>query len=375
MRLRRIISVVGKEIIHTRRDPMLLRMAFILPVVQLLLIGYAAQFNIDNIPTAICDEDRTSASREVVQTIQGAGYFDIVPASGDHRDIQQMLDGGKARVAVIVPRGYQEKLRSGGEAQIGLVLDGADATTSRIAAAYIESMMASENLRIVRARLDAAGVSLPSPPIVLKPSIWYNPDLRSRHYMLPGVIGIIILTLTLSFSSLGIVREREIGTLERLNMAPISPTELILGKLVPHLLIAVVAALVALLFASYWFHQPIRGNPVFMFGAIVLFAINTLGFGLFMSSVASTQQQTMLGNIFVILPSILLSGFIAPIRNMPVVVQWITYAIPLRYFVEIARGCCLKGLGPLDVWPQIAALTILTVLLVVGGAISLRRRL
>ncbi|MFO7946012.1 MAG: ABC transporter permease [Armatimonadota bacterium] len=375
MRFRRVASLVGKEIMHVRRDPLLLRMALLLPVVQLFLIGYAAQFNLDNIPTAICDEDLTPASREVVQTIEGAGYFQLVPASTDHRDIQGLMDSGRARVAVIIPRGYQRKLQSGAGAQIGLVLDGADATTSRIAAAYIESMMASQNLRIVRARLTAAGVRLPTPPIKLKPSIWYNPDLRSRHYMLPGVIGIIILTLTLSFSSLGIVREREIGTLERLNMAPISPSELIVGKLIPYLLIAIIAALVALLFAKYWFHQPMRGNIVFMFGAIMLFAINTLGLGLFMSSLASTQQQTMLGNMFVILPSILLSGFIAPIRNMPEVIQWFTYAIPLRYFVEMARGCCLKGLGPTELLPQIAALSILTLALFIAGAISLRRRL
>jgi len=350
-------------------------MAIILPIVQLFLIGYAAQLDVDNIPTAICDEDRSPASRDIARLIEGAGYFRLVAAPPDHRQIQRLMDAGRAKVAVIVPRGYQRALLSGRDAQVGVALDGADATTARIAASYLQQVLAKESLHVVCERLRRAGMNADLPPLELRPSIWYNPELRSRHFMLPGVIGIIILTLTLSFSALGIVREREIGTLERLTMAPIGPAELIIGKLMPYLAIAMLDAALALVVAGFWFELPCRGSVLFLYSAMLLFAVNALGLGLFVSSVARTQQQAMLTNVFVILPSILMSGFIAPISNMPQLVQYLTYFIPLRYFVEISRGVCLKGLTSIELWPQLAALTALTVVTLVAGALMLRRRL
>lgn len=375
MDLRRIAALARKEMTHVRRDRMLLRMAIVLPIVQLFLIGYAAQMDVDNIPTAICDEDRSPASRELARLIEAVGYFRLVAAPADHRHIQRLMDGGRAKVGVIVPRGYQEALLSGRDAQVGVVLDGADATTARIAASYLQQMLATESLHVVYERLERAGMDADLPPLELRPSIWYNPELRSRHFMIPGVIGVIILTLTLSFSALGIVREREIGTLERLTMAPIGPGELIIGKLMPYLAIAVLDGALALVVAHFWFELPCRGSVLFLYSTILLFAVNTLGLGLFVSSLARTQQQAMLTNIFVIMPSILMSGFIAPISNMPQVVQYLTCLIPLRYFVEIARGVCLKGLTPLELWPQLGALSALTVIALVAGALMLRRRL
>ncbi len=375
MNLGRMAALARKEMTHIRRDRVLLRMAIILPIVQLFLIGYAAQLDVDNIPTAICDEDRSPASRDIARLIEGAGYFRLVAAPPDHRQIQRLMDAGRAKVAVIVPRGYQRALLSGRDAQVGVALDGADATTARIAASYLQQVLAKESLHVVCERLRRAGMNADLPPLELRPSIWYNPELRSRHFMLPGVIGIIILTLTLSFSALGIVREREIGTLERLTMAPIGPAELIIGKLMPYLAIAMLDAALALVVAGFWFELPCRGSVLFLYSAMLLFAVNALGLGLFVSSVARTQQQAMLTNVFVILPSILMSGFIAPISNMPQLVQYLTYFIPLRYFVEISRGVCLKGLTSIELWPQLAALTALTVVTLVAGALMLRRRL
>ncbi len=364
-----------KEILHIRRDPVVVRIIVVLPIVQLLLVGYAAQMDVEHIPTALCDEDATAASRRIALKIEGSRYFRVVPSPADHRRIKPLLDAGRARVAVIIPRGYQKALAQGRQAQIGVVLDGADATTSRIAAGYLQSLLAEESLRYLELRLAAGGRRIELPPVNLRPALWYNPELKSRDYMVPGVVGLIVLVLTLSLSTVAIVREREVGTLERLVMAPLSPGELVLGKLVPYLFIALFQAAVALALAHLLFGLPCRGDPLFLYGMVVLFAINSLGVGLFMSSLARTQQQAILTNVFFIMPSLLMSGFIAPIRNMPVVVQYLTYAIPLRYFLEIARGVCLKGLTPIEVWPQIGALVGLTVAVLVAGSLMLRRRL
>jgi ABC-2 type transport system permease protein len=291
------------------------------------------------------------------------------------REVQRALDAGRVKAAVIVMPNYARDLAAGRSAQIGLLLDGTDATTARIAASYLENMLAEQNRRLVQQRLAARGRRLPLPPIALVPSIRYNPNLRSRDFMVPGVVGLIILTLTLSLSTVAIVREREMGTLERLVMAPIAPGELIVGKMLPYLAVALFESGVALAIAHLWFGVPIRGSLAFLYATVVLFAINTLGLGLLMSSLARTQQQAVLTNVFVIMPSMLMSGFVAPISNMPVIVQYLTYAIPLRYFLQIVRGVMLKGLTPAEVWPQVLALAALTVVAMVAGAAMLRRRL
>lgn len=367
--------IARKEATHIVRDKIVLRMVLVLPVVQLLFVGYAARLDVENIPTAFCDEDLTGASRDLARMLSGSGYFHLVAASTDHRALQAMLDRGAVRVAIVVPRGYAAALAHGREANIGVFLDGSDATTARIAAGYLETLLGTENLRIAARRLARKGLRVDLPPVVFRPSIWYNPALRSRDYMVPGVVGLIVLVLTLMLSTIAIVREREAGTLERLIVAPIAPSEMMMGKMLPYFAIATLQAALALAVARLWFHIPLRGDLWFLYGSILLFALNTLGLGLFMSSLATTQQQAILTNIFVILPSMLMSGFISPIRNMPLVVQWLTYLIPLRYFLEIVRGVCLKGLTPLEVWPQLAALAGLTVVTVVGGSLALRRGL
>ncbi len=354
---------------------MMMRIILLLPVLQLIIVGYAAQMDVERIPTIICDEDRTAASLKLSRQIDASRYFEVVAAPPDRRRIKPILDAAAARVAIIIPRGYQAALKSGRPAQVGVVMDGADATTSRIAASYLERMLSDRSLAIARQRLATHGAHVAMPPVHLSASIWYNPRLRSRDYMMPGVVGLIILVLMLSLSTVAIVREREVGTLERLTMAPITPAELMLGKLLPYLLLSFVVTAIAMAVAYLWFHMPMRGSPVFFYAASAIFAVNTLGLGLFMSALARTQQQAILTNVFVIMPSILMSGFIAPIRNMPQVVQYLTYLIPLRYFLEIARGIALKGYGPADVWPQGLALIALTVAAVVAGAFMLRRGL
>jgi ABC-2 type transport system permease protein len=375
MDLRRVGWLAKKEIMHIRRDRMAFKIIFGLPIVQLLLIGYAATMDVDHIPTALCDEDASGASRQLALRLAGSSYFDLVAAPRDHRHIKELLDWRRVKLAVIVPRGYERGLAEGRPVEIGLVLDGADATTARIASSYLTAMLADEGIRRVELRLEKMGAPVKLPPVVLKPAIWYNPELRSRDFMVPGVLGMVVLTLILSLTTVALVAEREVGTLERLVMAPISPAELMLGKTGPYLALGMLVGGLTLLVAKVWFGIPIRGSLVFLGLGVSLLVTSTLGLGLFMSALARTQQQAILTNVFVILPSMLLSGFVAPIGNMPVVVQYLTQLIPLRYFLEIARGVCLKGLTPMEVWPQVAALAGLTVAALVAGAAMLRRRL
>ena len=375
MNLRRVGWLAKKEIMHIRRDRMAFRIIFGLPIMQLFLIGYAATMDVDHIPTALCDQDATGSSRQLALRLAGSSYFDLVAAPRDHRQIKELLDWRRVKLAVIVPHGYERGLAEGRPVQIGLVLDGADATTARIASSYLQAMLADEGMRRVEFRLEKMGAHVKLPPVVLDPAIWYNPDLKSRDYMVPGVLGMVVLTLILSLTTVALVAEREKGTLERLTMAPISPLELMLGKTGPYLGVGMVIGGLTLLVAKGWFGIPVRGSILFLYGAIVLFAISTIGVGLFMSALARTQQQAILTNVFVIMPSMLMSGFVAPIRNMPLVVQKLTYLIPLRYFLEIARGVCLKGLTPAEVLPQVLALAGLTVAALVAGAAMLRRRL
>jgi len=375
LNLRRILWLARKELTHIRRDRMTMRAIIGLPIIQMVLIGYAANLDVDHIRTAFYDQDRSAASRALASRMEGSGHFRLVPSPPDPREVQRALDAGRVKAAVIVMPNYARDLAAGRSAQIGLLLDGTDATTARIAASYLENMLAEQNRRLVQQRLAARGRRLPLPPIALVPSIRYNPNLRSRDFMVPGVVGLIILTLTLSLSTVAIVREREMGTLERLVMAPIAPGELIVGKMLPYLAVALFESGVALAIAHLWFGVPIRGSLAFLYATVVLFAINTLGLGLLMSSLARTQQQAVLTNVFVIMPSMLMSGFVAPISNMPVIVQYLTYAIPLRYFLQIVRGVMLKGLTPAELWPQVLALAALTVVAMVAGAAMLRRRL
>ncbi len=374
MSISRVLWLAKKELLHLRRDPLSFRILFILPIIQLILVGYAARLDVTELATAICDEDRTAASIALARRIDGSPYFACIPAPPDHRAVQALLDTRRVRVAIIVPRGYQRAIAAGRPAQIAVCLDGTDTTTARIAAAYIEGLLADINASIVLRWLRRRpGLGKP-PAIHLRPTILYNPRLASRDYMVPGVVGLVILVLLLSLSTVAIVRERELGTLERLLMAPLSPWEFIAGKLLPFLAIGMIDAAVVLALAHFWFHIPIRGSVAFLYACIVLFALNTLGVGLMTSSIARTQQQAILTSIFIILPSILLSGFVAPIPNMPRWLQAITYAIPLRYFLVIVRGVCLKGLGPADVWPEIAALATLTFAAIAVGAAAIRRR-
>jgi ABC-2 type transport system permease protein len=358
--MKTILAIIWKEFVQLRRDPRLFPVIFLSPILQLLLLGYAADLDVKHIPTVICDMDRSAASRDLLDGFVNSGYFTVRARIERMEEIDPYLDDGDAAMALIVPRGFGNKVAGGKEASIMIIADGAESQSATIGVNYATMIAGRYAQRIVlRAFEKLKGLGLK--PVVVNPEVrvWYNPELRSRNFMVPGVLGLILMIMTTSLSSIGIVRERETGTLEQLIVTPIRPYQLILGKLAPFVLIGLVEAAFVIAVAKWWFVVPIRGSVPLLFALSLAFMLNTLGIGLFISTISRTQQQAMLTSMFFILPMMLLSGFVFPIENMPKFFQYVTHIVPLRYFFVIIRGIMLRGAGWPELWDQAAALLVL----------------
>jgi ABC-2 type transport system permease protein len=355
-----IIGVmVRKELLQVKQDRRMLVVSILAPVLQVLLLGYAATTDVTNARLVVCDLDKTAESRTFVRRFTTSGYFVEkysvnLPDEADH-----YIENAKASMALVVPSGFGEKTLAHQEAQVEVVLDGTDANTSNILLGYASQVVASYS-RDALGGVSSVTRGLHLAQIVPEPRIWFNPDLKSSQYMVPGVVALVLMIITMTLTSLGIVREKEIGTLEQLMVTPIRPYQLILGKLIPFTLIGFVDVLVVLALARYWFAVPMLGSLPLLFVLSALFILNTLGLGLFISTIAKSQQQAMLiAQFFFFMPFLFLSGFAFPIANMPRVIQYATYVIPLRYFLEIVRGIFLKGSGLHELWVQTLALIVL----------------
>lgn len=378
MRLRHMIR---KEFRQFRRDPRVVRAVLMTPLLQLILLGYAANTDVQEVPLAVCDEDHSAASRELVAEIAsltGAGgrpYFRLAAQPARRTELLRLLDRGVAQLALSIPPRF-DAAAAHGTAAVQLLVDGTDSTSAGVGAAYLGGLLQSHGLQVARHRLERAGGRAAGVPgIELRTRVWYNPDLKSVDYMVPGVAAMVLMVVTQSLTALSIVRERELGTLEQLIVTPLRPWELMLGKMVPFALVGLVDLTVVLLIALYWFGVPFRGSLLVLYGGAGLFILCTLGLGLVISTFSRTQQQAQLLNFFFTMPSILLSGFMFPISNMPRVIQWITYFVPMRYFLAIVRGVFLKGVGPDVLWPYGLALLGLGVALFATGALRFTKRL
>lgn len=355
--MKAILSILRKEFIQLRRDPRLFPVIFISPVLQLLLLGYAANLDVKNIPSVVCDMDRSAASRSLVDEFVRSGYFTVEARVGEMKEIDRFLDQGDASMAFVIPRGFGDDVASRRPASIMLIVDGSESQSAMIGVNYGSMIAARATQRMVLEAFErAAGLGLR--PVLVNPEVrvWYNPALKSRNFMVPGVLGLILMIMTTVLAALGIVREREAGTMEQLIVTPIRPHQLILGKLLPFVLIGLVDATFVLAVARGWFGIPFRGSVALLYVLCVAFMLNTLGIGLFISTISRTQQQAMLTAMFFILPQILLSGFVFPIENMPRFFQAVSLAIPIRHFFSIIRGIMLRGAGLAELWPQAAAL-------------------
>jgi ABC-2 type transport system permease protein len=358
--MKAVLSIIRKEFLQLRRDRRLFPVLFISPVLQLLLLGYAANLDVRNIPTVVCDLDRSQASRAFLDDFVNSGYF-TVRARVERMDaVDAFLDNGHASMALVVPRGFENDLVGGRQASALIIADGSDSQSATIGVNYTAMITGRTNQRIVLQRLRRVLGGEARPLLVdAEVRVWYNPELRSRNFMVPGVLGLILMIMTISLASMGIVREKEAGTMEQLIVTPIRPYQLIVGKLLPFVLIGLVEVSFVLVVARFWFAIPIRGSAGLLYLLSLAFMLNTLGIGLFISTISRTQQQAMFTTTFFIMPMMLLGGFVFPIENMPRFFQYVSHIVPTRYYFVIIRGIMLRGAGWPELWDQAAALGVL----------------
>ena len=358
----RLRHMLVKEFIQALRNPRMRAMIFVTPVIELFLFGYAVTTDVRNVALAVYDLDQSVASRELTSRFVRSGYFDLVESVAEPRRVQELLDRGQARAVLQFNRGFQETLDAGRTAPIQLLLDGTISNTAGIVLSYGSRIVNQYSQELLDDRVARRmGVPPRTAKVELEARAWFNEDLESRNFFVPGVIAMIVTLTSLMLTSMAVVREKEIGTMEQILVTPIRPAELILGKTIPFALISYLDVIGITLIGVLWFDVPVRGNLLLLLFATGLFLLTTLGLGLLISTVSQTQQQAMMGAFFLYLPALLLSGFVFPIANMPEVVQWLTLLNPLRYFLEIIRGIFLKGIGADILWPQMAALAVLGV--------------
>lgn len=381
----RLKHMLIKEFIQILRDPRMKAVIFVTPILQLIVFGYAVTTDITQIPTAVADFEQSQQTRELVRRFERSGYFKVTRRVGRAAEVRELVDRGTVKAALQFDPGFTTDLARGRPAAVQIIVDGTDSNTASVVMDYANRIIGQYNRELAQNALAVQKVAAGTPApdalsvhpggIDLRSRAWYNPDLKSRNYNVPGVIAIIIMLTSLLLTSMAIVREREIGTMEQLMVTPIRPAELILGKTLPFALIGFFDVALITAVAFFWFSVPIRGSLLLLFGATGLYLLSTLGIGLFISTVSKTQQQALMSTFFFYLPAVLLSGFMFPIANMPVAVQDMTYANPLRYFLVIIRGIFLKGNGPAVLWPQMLALFVLGSLVFTVSTLRFRKRL
>ena len=372
--MRRLRAVVVKELRQVRRDPFSLLMLIALPAFMLVLYGFALNFDVRHVRLAIQDRDRSAASRELLSAFTHSTYFDLVASPAPGQDTDALLERRVAKAVLVVPEGYGRELRAGRIAPVQLLLDGADSTTAQTVLGYARALVSEQNAALVTEALARAGRRAEA-PLALEPRILFNPELQSTQFLVPGLIGFLLMLTAVLSTALSVVREKERGTMEQLRIAPLRTWELILGKTLPYLGISLVATLIILLAARGLFGVTIRGTYLDLLLAVLLYLFGALGFGLLISTIANTQALAFqAGLIASMLPAILLSGFIFQIRIMPSWLQLVTYLVPARFFLVILRGIILKGEGISTYWPQVGALVLYGVATLTLASLRLARR-
>lgn len=372
----RLKALIRKEFKQIVRDPRTLALVLLMPIMQLLLLGYAATNDVRNVPLAVFDQDRGPAARALLDAYRAADYFRIAYDVDAEQELRGLIDRGDARVGLIIPPDYSDRLQAGGSATVVFVLDGSDSTVAATAlsAAQLIAQRLSADIQIER--LAQRGQTRPAPPPVdVRTQVWYNPDLVSAYFMVPGVIGQILYALTSILTATAVVRERERGTIEQLIVTPIRPWELILGKILPYVALAFLNILQVLILGTLLFHIPIRGELWLILAVSGLFLFSGLGIGLFASTIAKTQQEAMLAVFFTLMPAIFLSGFFFPLEAMPPILRWLSYVIPLRYYLVIIRALLIKGVDAAALRDQIVALGVFGVAIMMLAALRFRKRL
>ena len=371
----RILAILIKEFKQIFRDPRMKTTIFLGPVLQLIIFGYAATTDITYIPTAIYDQDNTRESRDLTREFTYSKYFVVQNNITTDKEQRDLIDKAKVNVVIRFNRGFARDLNSGKGATVQMIVDGSDSNTAGVILSYANSIIQRYSYRVLKKEAAIFLQQADFPNVDLRDRAWFNENLVSRNYYLPGVIAMIVTIMTLLLSSMAIVREKEIGTMEQLIVSPIKPFELILGKLAPFAVIALVQVIMITSVGVLWFHVPIRGSLVLLFLSTLVYLLTSLGCGLLISTVSATQQEAMMSVFLFYFPALLLSGFAYPIANMPRIIQYITVFNPLRYFLVILRGIFLKGVGLEILWPQLVPLLIMGVCVLTLSSLRFQKRL
>ncbi len=366
----RIKNMVIKEFIQVLRDRRMKAIVFAAPLLQLIIFGYAVTTDVNRIPTAFYDLDRSPESRDLAARLAASGYFRLDYYPGSLDGVQELLDEGRALVAVDVASGFSTDIKKGRTGAVQILVDGTDSNTATVAADYARRIIARYARDLSRGRPAA-----PHAAIRLDSRAWYNPDLKSRNFNVPGVIAIVIMLTCLLLTAMAVVREREIGTIEQLMVTPLRPHELIIGKTVPFAILGFLDMILITAAGSLWFGIPIKGSIALIVISTLVYLFSVLGTGLFISTISRTQQQALMATFMFYLPAVLLSGFMFPIENMPRAIRYLTYLNPLRYFLVIIRGVFLKGVGLTVLWPELVCMAALGLAVMTLSSLRFKKRI
>ncbi|MEW6183098.1 MAG: ABC transporter permease [Bacillota bacterium] len=366
----RILAILYKEFLQMRRDRMTLGLVFMLPLVQLLLFGYAIQTEVRHIPTVVFDQSLSPESRDLLNSFSASGYFDITSAAGSYDEVNGTIDSGKAKVGIVFPPDFARSIKRGAPAQVQVIVDASDNMVANQAIAVANSIGLIKSQEILAQKKAIAG-----PPYDVRVRPWYNPDGITAYYMVPAILGIIVTMTMVMMTSMGIVRERERGTLEQLIVTPVRPYELMIGKILPYIALGYLQITVALLVGVIVFHVPIRGSLLELYLLTLFFITASLGLGILISNVAKTQMQAFQMSFFVFLPSIMLSGFLFPRDAMPQIIYYLGNLIPLTYYLDIIRGIVLKGIGFPYLVGQVASLLVFSLVLLTLSILKFKKRI
>jgi drug efflux transport system permease protein len=375
--LARLKQMLIKEFIQVLRDRRTRVVLFGPPIIQMLVFGYAATFEIHHVATVVLDLDHSQESRELISRFSSSPYFDVQPQLTDYRQLGDLIEQGEATVGIEINAGFAQNLRKGQTAPLQVIVDATNSNTALIASGYITQIALGFAQDYQKDRISRISPQMMEeiPSVQLEQRPWYNPDLRSRWFFVPGIIGSLTLVLVVTLTAFAVVREREIGTLEQIMVTPIRPAEFILGKTLPFFLIGLFDVSLVATVGTLWFRVPFRGQVVVLFAGAILFLLCMLGVGLLISTVSSTQQQAMVTAFFFIMPAITFSGFGFPIGTMPPWLQYLTYLSPLRYFLIVLRGTYLKGVGMEILWPQMLAMAALGISLLMVAVLRFHKAL
>jgi ABC-2 type transport system permease protein len=373
----RLRQMLIKEFIQVYRDKRARFFLFGPPIIQMLVFGYAATLEIKHVPTAIIDYDNSQVSRDLISRFQGSRYFDIRTRLSDRRQIQEVIDNGEVTMAIQINAGFAQNIRKGQTAHVQVIVDSTNSNTALVGLGYVNEIASNFASDYQKESLAQTSPFMFSqmPKIVLDKRPWYNTDMSSQWFFVPGVIGNLVLVIVVTLTAFAVVREREIGTLEQIMVTPIRRAEFILGKTIPFFIIGLCDATLISMVGTLWFKVPLRGSIGVFAAGTVLFLLCVLGIGLFISTVSMTQQQAMVTSFFFIMPSIIFSGFGSPISSMPEFMQLLTYGNPMRYYQTILRSVYLKGVGFDVLWPQMAAMAIIGVTMLTVSVVRFRKSL